>query len=161
MKKPGVISRLEISSSLLLESTQSGVGTGVTTYWAKSPLHIYDSSSLAKAAKTHQSKMAKSVSPYTWERGFKEPSTGTPWQWEPEAGSENDTYITPPSKEIVTSTVHNDLGTNLLRSWPTIYDGTNSPHGCPDWWTPAAEVDVLICGGRNSAALDSQYLFMY
>ncbi|KAL6711558.1 hypothetical protein ACN47E_004492 [Coniothyrium glycines] len=94
--------------------------------------------------------MAKSISPSTWERGFKEPTSGTPWLWEPDVDAENDTYITPPSKELLTSTVHNDLGINVLRTWPTIYDGTNSPHGKPDWWKPATEVDVLICGAGPS-----------
>lgn len=92
--------------------------------------------------------MAKSVSAYTWERGFREPSSGTPWQHEPEPDADDDAYVTPPSKEFVTSTVHNHLGINLLRSWPTLYDGTNSPHGIPEWWKPASEVDVLICGGE-------------
>lgn len=97
--------------------------------------------------------MAKSVSPYTWERGFKETSSGTPWQWNPEVDVENDAYVTPPSKEFVTSTVHNDLGINLLRTWPTLYDGTNSPQGIPQWWNPASEVDVLICGGKTTPTL--------
>ncbi|KAF2821203.1 hypothetical protein CC86DRAFT_359922 [Ophiobolus disseminans] len=94
--------------------------------------------------------MARSISSSTWERGFKEPSHDTPWQWDPEVDAENDAYITPPSKELMTSTVHNDLGINLLRTWPTLYDGTNSPHGIPDWWRPASEVDVLICGAGPS-----------
>ncbi|KAH7036699.1 FAD binding domain-containing protein [Macrophomina phaseolina] len=94
--------------------------------------------------------MAKSTAAYTWERGFKEASSGTPWQWDPEPDAEPDAYVSPPSKELVTSTAHNHLGINVLRTWPTLYDGTNSPHGIPDWWNPASEVDVLICGAGPS-----------
>lgn len=92
--------------------------------------------------------MAKSISPFTWERGFREPSSGMPWQWEPASDAENDAYITPPSKELLTSTAHNSLGINVLRTWPTIFDGTNNPHGMPQWWNPESEVDVLIVGGE-------------
>jgi len=95
--------------------------------------------------------MAKSISPFTWERGFKEPSSGMPWQWEPASDAENDAYITPPSKELPTSTAHNSLGINVLRTWPTIFDGTNNPHGIPPWWSPKSEVDVLIVGGERSS----------
>ena len=56
-------------------------------------------------------------------------------------------YIIPPAEEPLTSTVHNSLDLNALRTWPTIYNGTESPHGVPDWWDPSDEVDVLICGG--------------
>lgn len=93
--------------------------------------------------------MAKSVQPFTWERGFQEPSTGAPWQYQPSSDDEDDCYVTPPSKEMVTSERHNQLGINVLRTWPTLYDGTNNPHGIPEWWKPSNEVDVLICGGKS------------
>ncbi|KAF2280131.1 FAD binding domain-containing protein [Westerdykella ornata] len=93
--------------------------------------------------------MAKSVPPYTWERGFREPTSQPQWLEEP-ASSESDCYVPPPAEELVTSTVHNDLGINVLRTWPTMYDGTNSPHGTPEWWNPPSEVDVLICGAGPS-----------
>ena len=56
-------------------------------------------------------------------------------------------YVSLPAEEPLTSTVHNSLGLNAQRTWPTIYNGTESPHGVPDWWDPSDEVDVLICGG--------------
>ncbi|KAJ5170458.1 uncharacterized protein N7500_003241 [Penicillium coprophilum] len=37
-----------------------------------------------------------------------------------------------------------------LRTWPTLYDGTASPHGVPEWWKPLNQVDVLICGAGPS-----------
>lgn len=58
-------------------------------------------------------------------------------------------YISPPSKELVTSQAHNELGINIIRTWPTLYDGTNNPHGLPTWWKPSRDVDVLIVGGKN------------
>lgn len=98
--------------------------------------------------------MAKSVLPATWENGFKEPGKGAPWVVEtsvPESlEDEEPHYTTPPSADILTSGVHNELGLNVLRTWPTIYDGTNTPHGLPDWWKPSSKVDVLICGGEDS-----------
>ncbi|KAF4543313.1 Monooxygenase FAD-binding protein [Lasiodiplodia theobromae] len=94
--------------------------------------------------------MAKAVSPHTWQRGFREPASGTPWQWGPDENDGPEQYVTPPSKEVVSSPVHNDLGINVQRTWPTLYDGTNNPHGIPDWWKPASEVDVLICGAGPS-----------
>lgn len=94
--------------------------------------------------------MAKAVSPHTWQRGFREPTSGTPWQWGPDENDGPEQYVTPPSKEVVSSPVHNDLGINVQRTWPTLYDGTNNPHGIPDWWKPASEVDVLICGGAST-----------
>lgn len=96
--------------------------------------------------------MAKSVLPSTWENGFKEPGKGAPWVAESsvanEAEDEELHYTTPPSSEILTSEVHNELGLNVLRTWPTIYDGTNTPHDLPEWWAPSSEVDVLVCGGE-------------
>ncbi|KAI6092181.1 FAD binding domain-containing protein [Hypoxylon rubiginosum] len=96
--------------------------------------------------------MAFAIRPSTFENGFKQPATGEPWVWndgEDEADDPN-SYVTPPSKEIVTSDAHNNLGVNVIRSWPTLYDGTNSPHGIPSWWKPAEKVDVLISGAGPS-----------
>lgn len=95
--------------------------------------------------------MAKSVQPSTWENGFQEPSTGMPWMHEWSRDDEEESYVTPPSKEVVTSEAHNSLGINMLRTWPTIYDGTNNPHGVPEWWHPSTEVDVVICGGEQNS----------
>ena len=86
--------------------------------------------------------MAKSVSSFTWQRGFREPSSIPHWEVE-----NDETGTQPPSKEVVTSSRHNELGINVLRTWPTLYDGTNNPHGVPEWWKPKQDVDVLICGG--------------
>ncbi len=60
-------------------------------------------------------------------------------------------YSTPPFQTTSSSTVHNSLGLNTLRNWPTLHNGTDSPHGIPEWWQPSAEVDVLICGGMRDA----------
>ncbi|KAI1335919.1 FAD binding domain-containing protein [Xylariaceae sp. FL0016] len=98
--------------------------------------------------------MAKAVAPSTWENGFKAPTTGTPWVWPThdqnvDTGDANE-YISLPSKDVVTSSEHNSHGINIMRTWPTLYDGTNSPHGPPSWWKPSSEVDVLICGAGPS-----------
>lgn len=98
--------------------------------------------------------MATSVQPHSWKKGFRQLHEGTPWVFEEKnVIDEKDEahYVTPPSSEILTSTVHNSLGLNTLRTWPTIYNGTSSPHGLPAWWKPSAEVDVLICGGRQTS----------
>ncbi|KAI1486884.1 FAD binding domain-containing protein [Biscogniauxia mediterranea] len=97
--------------------------------------------------------MARALPPSTWENGFKAPSTGTPWVWEnedPETKNDPEAYVTPPSKDLITSSVHNSLGISVIRTWPTLYDGTNNPHGIPSWWKPSKEVDVLICGAGPS-----------
>ncbi|KAI1324238.1 FAD binding domain-containing protein [Xylariaceae sp. FL0255] len=99
--------------------------------------------------------MAFAVPPSTWENGFKQPSTGQPWltsNTKQNGDPEDDptAYVTPPSKEIVTSDAHNDLGINVIRTWPTLYDGTNNPHGIPNWWKPQEQVDVLISGAGPS-----------
>lgn len=94
--------------------------------------------------------MATTLAPHTWENGYRKPldASETPWIWNSE-DDENDpeAFVTEPSKELVTSSVHNDLGINVIRTWPTLFDGTNNPHGVPSWWKPADEVDVLIVGG--------------
>ncbi|TRX93220.1 hypothetical protein FHL15_005799 [Xylaria flabelliformis] len=98
--------------------------------------------------------MAFAKPPATWENGFKQPATGRSWvpDHAQEDGNDDDphVYVTPPSKEIVTSDVHNDLGINVIRTWPSIYDGTNNPHGVPTWWAPSEQVDVLIVGAGPS-----------
>jgi phenol 2-monooxygenase len=97
--------------------------------------------------------MAFAIPPSTWQNGFKQPATGQPWVFDytEEDGVDDDpnAYVMPPSQEIVTSDVHNDLGINVIRTWPTIYNGTNSPHGIPSWWQPSELVDVLISGGKD------------
>ncbi|RAH71713.1 uncharacterized protein BO66DRAFT_419348 [Aspergillus aculeatinus CBS 121060] len=94
--------------------------------------------------------MSKSPEPFTWKNGFRQPSAGEPWRY-PKPGAEKfpnpqPHYVTPPSVDIVTSSVHNSLGESRLRSWPTIFNGTNSPAGPLGWWKPSSEVDVLIVG---------------
>ncbi len=97
--------------------------------------------------------MAKSVEAFTWKNGFRQPSSGTPWAFEQHNGNgdaDEKLHLSyHPSHDVLTSTVHNSLGLNTLRTWPSIYDGTNSPHGLPSWWKPKKEVDVLICGGMD------------
>ncbi|KAK4244017.1 FAD binding domain-containing protein [Corynascus novoguineensis] len=97
--------------------------------------------------------MATKRPEFTWENGYQEADQAQTAeadgedQVEPE--SEGD-YVPPPSVDLVTSPTHNHLGINVLRSWPTLYDGTNSPHGTPEWWQPRSEVDVLIVGAGPS-----------
>ncbi|KAK4196478.1 FAD binding domain-containing protein [Triangularia verruculosa] len=95
--------------------------------------------------------MARALPPHTWENGFKKPveASATPWVWKNE-DDDPDSFVTPPSKELLTSTAHNNVGINVIRTWPTLFDGTNNPHGTPDWWKPAVEVDVLIVGAGPS-----------
>ena len=95
--------------------------------------------------------MSKSIEPCTYRNGFKQPSEGEPWLY-PKPGAKElpagPHYVTPQSVEIVTAPVNNALGQSVLRSWPTIFNGTNSPDGVPDWWNPSTDVDVLIVGGK-------------
>jgi hypothetical protein len=97
--------------------------------------------------------MAKSPLPFTWKNGFRQPSSKHHWESsilnEKDHDPDQADYVTPPSLDLLTSTVHNSLGLNILRTWPTLYNGTNSPHGLPSWWKPSSEVDVLICGGTQ------------
>lgn len=108
--------------------------------------------------------MATLLPAFTWRNGFRELSNDTPWKKDG-ANSLDETeephFVTPPASEILTSTVHNDLGLNTLRTWPTIYDGTSSPHGVPDWWKPSSEVDVLICGGERPSPSCSECIYIY
>jgi phenol 2-monooxygenase len=94
--------------------------------------------------------MATTAEPFTYRRGFKEPGETNPWEEidkDIDRDEEKPHYCAPPSVELITSPVHNSLGHSYLRTWPTIYDGTSSPHGLPSWWKPSSKVDVLICGG--------------
>ncbi|KUI69011.1 Phenol 2-monooxygenase [Cytospora mali] len=91
--------------------------------------------------------MAKSIQPSTWERGFKELASGTPWAPEgdeEEGDDDNERYICAPSREVITSAVHNNFGINVMRTWPTLHDGTNNPHGLPAWWNPSNEIRIDI-----------------
>lgn len=88
--------------------------------------------------------MAKSIETSSWNNRYREPGATDFTPWAAEAAAH---YKAPPSSERLTSEAHNDLGLNLLRTRPTMYNGTNSPHDLPKWWRPSSEVDVLICGG--------------
>ncbi|POR35292.1 Phenol 2-monooxygenase [Tolypocladium paradoxum] len=102
--------------------------------------------------------MATKPATYTWENGFRQvTSEKAPWdcpgrgrQDEDGGDEDGDAYVTPPAVELVSSASHNSLGINVIRNWPTVYNGTNSPHGLPSWWHPQSEVDVLICGAGPS-----------
>ena len=89
----------------------------------------------------------------TWKNGFAQPSETATWNLEDsdrtEAG-EKSHYAVPPFEEPLSSTVHNSLGLNTVRIWPSLHSGTDSPQGVPDWWQPPKEVDVLICGGMEA-----------
>lgn len=95
--------------------------------------------------------MSRSSPPYSWKNGFAEPAEIAAWaneaSYESETG-EKSHYTRPPAEELLSSTIHNGLGRNVLRTWPALYNGTESPHGPPTWWQPSKEVDVLICGGK-------------
>ena len=95
--------------------------------------------------------MATTVEPYTFRHGFKQAADTPPWIIDRSNPNEEQPHFTvPPSVELPTSRAHNSYGINVLRSWPTLYDGTASPHGLPNWWKPSSEVDVLICGAGPS-----------
>ena len=93
--------------------------------------------------------MAKAIEPSTYHNGYYEPAhqTTTP--------QVEGHYQVPPSAEVLTSVAHNEFGLNVQRSWPTLHDGTNSPHPLPGWWRPSSEVDVLICGGELTTLLSN------
>ncbi|KAF7183364.1 hypothetical protein CNMCM7691_003563 [Aspergillus felis] len=97
---------------------------------------------------THTSTMATTVGGFTFADGYRQSADTNPWEVENEDtwDKEEPHYSVPPSVELLTSSIHNDMGLNYLRTWPTIYDGTASPHGVPSWWQPKKKVDVLICG---------------
>ncbi|KAK4236296.1 FAD binding domain-containing protein [Achaetomium macrosporum] len=98
--------------------------------------------------------MATALRPRTWENGFRQPATEP--QWVSKSGDQDSAdqdpneYVTPPSKELVSSGTHNSLGVNVIRTWPTLYDGTSNPHMQAASWQPPEEVDVLIVGAGPS-----------
>lgn len=99
--------------------------------------------------------MAATLPPVTFKNGFSQPASSAAWAADDnnitEHGEEAH-FLTSPFEEPFTSSTRNYLGTNVLRTWPTLYNGTESPHGVPDWWRPSNEVDVLICGGKLHAS---------
>lgn len=92
--------------------------------------------------------MAKAIEPSTYRNGYCEPADNKAESLSEFRPENEGHYEVPPSTEILTSVAHNELGLNVHRSWPTLYDGTNSPHPLPKWWRPSSKVDVLICGGN-------------
>ncbi|KFA80701.1 hypothetical protein S40288_01756 [Stachybotrys chartarum IBT 40288] len=98
--------------------------------------------------------MATKRPPFTWENGYQQPMTASTWPTDGANGdvshTEGDRYVAPPSVDLVTSSTHNSLGVNVLNDWPTMYGGTDNPHGVPSWWKPEEKVDVLICGAGPS-----------
>lgn len=100
--------------------------------------------------------MATTVPPQTWQNGYMAPSKTATWETKDfnstQDGQESH-YVTPPSKESLSSTVHNSLGLNVVRTWPTLFNGTESPHGISGQWKPAGKIDVLICGGTSAKTL--------
>ena len=97
--------------------------------------------------------MALALHPYTWQNGYAQLAETATWaggSYHVDEKGERAHYSTPSSKEQLSSTVPNDLGINVLRMWPTLFNGTESPHGLPTWWKASPEVDVLICGGKKN-----------
>ncbi|KAH6839458.1 FAD binding domain-containing protein [Chaetomium sp. MPI-CAGE-AT-0009] len=95
--------------------------------------------------------MARSLPPYTWKHGFIATAESTIPAWADEKHFSNhlgeDSHYSPPvDGEKPTSTVGNGIGISQLRSWPNLYNGTESGQKKPSWWNPESEVDVLICG---------------
>lgn len=93
--------------------------------------------------------MAQSHAPQTWQRGFSEPHLTTPTPaWADAAnyqteGGERAHYAVPEGGEKPTSRVPNAFGLSSLRSWPSLYNGTEE-----EMQEMPSEVDVLICGGK-------------
>ena len=101
--------------------------------------------------------MATVVAPKIWKNGYMTPSETATWQVEDFNSTEDHRhshYVRPPFEEPLSSTVHNSLGLNVVRTWPSLFNGTQSPDGIPDWWKPAEKVDVLICGGTGAATMN-------
>ncbi|KAL4914632.1 FAD binding domain-containing protein [Aspergillus aurantiobrunneus] len=91
--------------------------------------------------------MACTLPPRTWEAGCVHPTDTNSWENESNyitESSERAHYTLPTYTEPPTSAVGNTLGRTQFRTWPSIYDGT--AYGRPEWFEPAGEVDVLICG---------------
>ncbi|KAH7325588.1 FAD binding domain-containing protein [Stachybotrys elegans] len=98
--------------------------------------------------------MATKRPAFTWENGYQAPMSTSTWPAPPPKecalSEEAEDYVAPPEIDLVSSPTHNHLGVNVINSWPTIYDGTNNPHGVPAWWKPQEKVDVLISGAGPS-----------
>lgn len=98
--------------------------------------------------------MAFSLQPYSWANGFRAPAERFAWQAHADDDDDDvreDDFVVPPHAEELTSTVHNSVGLNYIRTWPTLLNGTKNPHGLPPWWRKQEEVDVLIVGGTYPA----------
>lgn len=101
--------------------------------------------------------MAQTEAPLTWKRGFATPSDGATWADESFYRTENGdlaNYSPPASHELATSLMHNKVtdDKNVLRTWPSIFNGTQAPREIPNWWKPQPDVDVLICGGEMTTS---------
>lgn len=95
--------------------------------------------------------MATKRPEFTWENGFCEVAPeGTSHIEQQDESLLPDDYVPPPWADLVTSSRHNSQGVNVIRDWPSIYNGSNSPHGIPSWWKPQEQVDVLIVGAGPS-----------
>ncbi|KAL6233252.1 hypothetical protein BDW75DRAFT_232144 [Aspergillus navahoensis] len=91
--------------------------------------------------------MACTVPPKTWENGFARPAESNSWEDEKKYTTETGErahYRLPVHIDAPTSTIGNALGLTRLRTWPSLFDGT--AYQRPEWFRPAEEVDVLICG---------------
>ena len=88
--------------------------------------------------------MATSIPSSTWKNGFRQTNGSSPVQIPPYTTSRP--WINPPCTDIQTSRADNKFGTNVMRTYPTVYNGTASPEGKPDWWSPKSEIDVLVVG---------------
>lgn len=95
--------------------------------------------------------MARSLPSSSWQRGFAAPLDAEPAWSDPKyfisEGGEKAHYIVPEPEEKPTTTVTNEFGYSSLRSWPSLYNGTEGQETPPSWWKPSNVVDVLICGG--------------
>nr|POF15329.1 aromatic hydroxylase fmpf [Quercus suber] len=97
--------------------------------------------------------MARTPMLATWRHGFKKMLMGDDEDEQKARCTQQKLPPALPSVELITSSKHNSLGINKLRTFPTLYNGTSSPHGVPEWWKPKDEVDVLICGDKSEAPL--------
>jgi len=100
------------------------------------------------------SKMAHTEPALTWERGYATRAGVAAWEKESSylnEDGESSNYLPPVSQELPTSTMHNGVTEtkNLLRTWPSLYNGTQAQE-IPSWWNPQPEVDVLISGGKGA-----------
>ncbi|KAL4991603.1 FAD binding domain-containing protein [Aspergillus falconensis] len=64
--------------------------------------------------------------------------------WEDEESYEGAHYTLLVHDAPPTATLPNHLGVAHVRTWPSVYNGTASHR--PDWFQPARDADVLICG---------------